>query len=209
LRRTNPTVQQKESLEAITSLSVRLGKLIGDLLDLARADAGFPLEPVETSLVGLAEDVHLEIVAIAGEAEIEIEGERGIKAFIDPNRIRQVIRNLVQNALKAGSTHILVEITKEPLERQIRLRIKDNGPGIAPEHLEKLFDRFYRVDTARDRAAGGSGLGLSIVKWIIEAHKGSVQLSSEVGVGTTFDVYLPYQTNLTESRFVGKPEKAI
>ena len=209
LRRTNPTDQQKESLEAITSLSVRLGKLIGDLLDLARADAGFPLEPVETSLVGLAEDIHLEIVAIAGEAEIEIEGERGIKAFIDPNRIRQVIRNLVQNALKAGSTHILVEITKESLERRVRLRIKDNGPGIAPEHLEKLFDRFYRVDTARDRAAGGSGLGLSIVKWIIEAHKGSVQLSSEVGVGTIFDVYLPYQTNLTESRFVGKPEKAI
>ena len=209
LRRTNPTDQQKESLEAITSLSVRLGKLIGDLLDLARADAGFPLEPVETSLVGLAEDIHLEIVAIAGDTEIEIEGERGIKAFVDPNRMRQVIRNLVQNALKAGSSHILVGVSKEPLEHRIRLRIKDNGPGIAPEHLEKLFDRFYRVDTARDRAAGGSGLGLSIVKWIIEAHKGTVSISSEVGVGTTFDVFLPYQTNMTESRFVAKPERAI
>ncbi len=207
LRRTNPTDQQKESLEAITTLSVRLGKLIGDLLDLARADAGFPLEPVETSLVGLAEDVHLEIVAIAGETEIEIEGDREIKAFVDPNRIRQVIRNLVQNALKAGSSHILVAVIKEPLEKRIRLRIKDNGPGIAQEHLERLFDRFYRVDTARDRQMGGSGLGLSIVKWIVEAHKGQVVISSEVGVGTTIDVLLPWKTNQTEVRFVEKPEK--
>jgi two-component system, OmpR family, sensor kinase len=207
LRRTNPTDQQKESLEAITTLSVRLGKLIGDLLDLARADAGFPLEPIETSLIGLAEDVHLEIVAIAGDTEIEIEGDREIKAFVDPNRIRQVIRNLVQNALKAGSSHILVAVIKEPLEKRIRLRIKDNGPGIAQEHLERLFDRFYRVDTARDRQMGGSGLGLSIVKWIVEAHKGQVVISSEVGVGTTIDVILPWRTNQTEVRFVEKPEK--
>lgn len=207
LRRTNPTDQQKESLEAITTLSVRLGKLIGDLLDLARADAGFPLEPVETSLVGLAEDIHLEIVAIAGDSEIEIEGDREIKAFVDPNRIRQVIRNLVQNALKAGSSHILVAVIKEPLEKRIRLRIKDNGPGIAQEHLERLFDRFYRVDTARDRQMGGSGLGLSIVKWIVEAHKGQVVISSEVGVGTSIDVLLPLRTNQTEIRSVEKPEK--
>ena len=208
LRRTNPTDQQRESLEAITTLSVRLGKLIGDLLDLARADAGFPLEPVETSLVGLAEDIHLEIVAIAGDSEIEIEGDRDIKAFVDPNRIRQVIRNLVQNALKAGSSHILVAVIKEPLEKRIRLRIKDNGPGIAQEHLERLFDRFYRVDTARDRQMGGSGLGLSIVKWIVEAHRGQVIISSEVGVGTTIDVLLPWRTNQTEIRLVEKPEKA-
>jgi two-component system, OmpR family, sensor kinase len=207
LRRTNPTDQQKESLEAITTLSVRLGKLIGDLLDLARADAGFPLEPVETSLVGLAEDIHLEIVAIAGDSEIEIEGEREIKAFVDPNRIRQVIRNLVQNALKAGSSYILVAVIKEPLEKRLRLRIKDNGPGIAQEHLERLFDRFYRVDTARDRQMGGSGLGLSIVKWIVEAHKGQVLISSEVGVGTTIDVLLPWRTNQAEVRLVEKPEK--
>jgi two-component system, OmpR family, sensor kinase len=209
LRRTNPSEQQKESLDAIATLSVRLGKLIGDLLDLARADAGFPLEPIETSLVGLAEDVHLEVVAIAGNAEIEIEGARDIKAFVDPNRIRQVIRNLVQNALKAGSNHIVVGISKQPLERRIRLQIKDDGPGIAPEHLERLFDRFYRVDTARDRAAGGSGLGLSIVKWIVEAHQGSVNISSQVGVGTTFDVFLPYQSNQSEVRFGERLEKSI
>lgn len=204
LRRTNPSDQQKESLEAISSLSVRLGRLIGDLLDLARADAGFLLEQSETSLVSLAEDVHLEVVAIAGESEIEIEGLSEVKGFVDPNRIRQVIRNLVQNALKAGSSHILIEISKEALERRIRLRIQDNGPGIAPEHLEKLFDRFYRVDTARDRAAGGSGLGLNIVKSIVEAHKGTVTIASEVGVGTTIDVYLPIVVHPTDVRTIDK-----
>ena len=189
MRRTNPTEAQKESLEAITNLSVRLGRLIGDLLDLARADAGFGVERVSTNLMSLAEDVHLEVVAIAGNTEIELLGDSSLKAQIDPNRVRQVIRNLVQNALKAGSSKITVEISKE--ETTARVTVQDNGSGIASEHLSKLFDRFYRVDTSRDRAAGGSGLGLSIVKWIVEAHQGSIDVSSELGVGTRIEVRFP------------------
>jgi two-component system, OmpR family, sensor kinase len=189
IRRTNPTEAQKESLEAITNLSVRLGRLIGDLLDLARADAGFGVEQVSTNLMSLAEDVHLEVVAIAGNTEIELLGDSSLRAVVDPNRVRQVIRNLVQNALKAGSSTIKVEIGKE--ETMAHIAVLDNGSGIAPEHLSKLFDRFYRVDTSRDRAAGGSGLGLSIVKWIVEAHQGSIAVSSELGVGTRIDVYFP------------------
>jgi signal transduction histidine kinase len=189
IRRTNPTEAQKESLEAITNLSVRLGRLIGDLLDLARADAGFGVERVSTNLMSLAEDVHLEVVAIAGNTEIELLGDSGLRAFIDPNRVRQVIRNLVQNALKAGSSKVTVEISKE--ETIARVSVQDNGSGIAAEHITKLFDRFYRVDTSRDRAAGGSGLGLSIVKWIVEAHQGSIEVSSELGVGTKIEVRFP------------------
>ena len=189
MRRTNPSEAQKESLEAITNLSVRLGRLIGDLLDLARADAGFGVEHVSTNLMSLAEDVHLEVVAIAGNTEIELLGDSSLRAALDPHRVRQVIRNLVQNALKAGSSKVTVEIAKE--DSVARVSVFDNGSGIAPEHLSKLFDRFYRVDTSRDRAAGGSGLGLSIVKWIVEAHHGSIEVSSEVGVGTRFDVRLP------------------
>ncbi len=189
MRRTNPSEAQKESLEAITNLSVRLGRLIGDLLDLARADAGFGVELVATNLMSLAEDVHLEVVAIAGNTEIELLGDSSLKAQLDPNRVRQVIRNLVQNALKAGSSKIVVEIAKE--ENLARVSVQDNGSGIATEHVGKLFDRFYRVDTSRDRAAGGSGLGLSIVKWIIEAHHGTIAVSSELGVGTRIDVRFP------------------
>ncbi len=191
IRRTNPSDAQKESLEAITSLSVRLGRLIGDLLDLARADAGFGVEHVDTNLMSLAEDVHLEVVAIAGNTEIELTGDSSLRSKLDPNRVRQVIRNLVQNALKAGSSKITVQISKEDLFAKIT--VQDNGSGIAPEHLSKLFDRFYRVDTSRDRAAGGSGLGLSIVKWIVEAHQGSIAVSSELGTGTKFEVRFPLQ----------------
>jgi two-component system, OmpR family, sensor kinase len=191
MRRTNPTDAQKESLEAISSLSVRLGRLIGDLLDLARADAGFGIERQPTNLMSLAEDVHLEVVAIAGNCEIELVGDSSLKAALDPNRVRQVIRNLVQNALKAGSSRIVVEIAKEDVVA--RIAVQDNGSGIAPEHLNKLFDRFYRVDTSRDRAAGGSGLGLSIVKWIVEAHGGTIAVSSQLGEGTRFDVSLPLE----------------
>ncbi len=189
MRRTNPSEAQKESLEAITNLSVRLGRLIGDLLDLARADAGFGVELVATNLMSLAEDVHLEVVAIAGNTEIELLGDSSLKAQIDPHRIRQVIRNLVQNALKAGSSKVIIGIAKE--ENMARVSITDNGSGIATEHISKLFDRFYRVDNSRDRAAGGSGLGLSIVKWIVEAHHGNIAVSSELNVGTRIDVRFP------------------
>ncbi len=189
LRRTNPSDGQRESLEAITSLSTRLGRLIGDLLDLARADAGFGVEPVETSLVALAEDVHLEVAAIAGNAEIEIIGPRELRVSVDPHRFRQVIRNLVQNALKAGSSRVTVAVTKE-LDH-VSISVSDNGSGIAPEHLGKLFDRFYRVDSSRDRGAGGSGLGLSIVKWIVEAHRGELRVTSTLGAGSRFEVVLP------------------
>lgn len=189
LRRTNPTEGQRESLEAITSLSTRLGRLIGDLLDLARADAGFGVEPQDTSLVALAEDVHLEVAAIAGNTEIEILGSRELRVSVDPHRFRQVIRNLVQNALKAGSSHVTVSVTKQ-LDH-VSISVADNGSGIAPEHLSKLFDRFYRVDSSRDRGAGGSGLGLSIVKWIVEAHHGELRVTSTLGTGSRFEVVLP------------------
>ena len=201
MRRTNPTPEQRESLQAITTLGNRLSGLIGDLLDLARGDAGLGVDLAEVSLLNLAEDVHLEVVAIAGKSEIMIEGQRNLIVRADANRMRQVVRNLVQNAIKAGSTEILVNVTLEqlrttvPLDKGItslvRLSVIDNGPGIPQEHLGKLFDRFYRVDTARDRAAGGSGLGLSIVRWIVEAHGGTVGISSQVGLGTRFDVRLP------------------
>ena len=189
LRRTNPSDGQRESLEAITSLSTRLGRLIGDLLDLARADAGFGVEPVETSLVALAEDVHLEVAAIAGSSEIEILGPRDLRVSVDPHRFRQVIRNLVQNALKAGSSRVTVEVAQ--LLEHVSIQVSDNGSGIAPEHLTKLFDRFYRVDSSRDRGAGGSGLGLSIVKWIVEAHHGELRVTSTLGTGSRFEVLLP------------------
>lgn len=190
LRRTGPSPAQRESLVIVRSEAERLTKLVGDLLELARADAGFPLDKKLFALVPLAEEVHLEVAPIAGTTVIEVVGPRSAAVVADPQRVRQVLLNLVQNAIKAGAATVRISI-EEPDDSVVRLRVQDDGPGIPPEHLPHLFDRFYRIDTARNRAAGGSGLGLSIVKWIVEAHGGMVEVSSTVGVGTRFEVVLP------------------
>jgi two-component system, OmpR family, sensor kinase len=191
LRRTQLDEQQRDSLSRIAKESERLRKLVADLLDLARADVGFQLELGDIKPLGIAEDVHLEIAPIAGDAEIVISGDRQLSLRADPNRIKQVLINLVQNAIKAGASQVSIEVTRGESGKEAVIAVADNGPGIAAEHLPRLFDRFYRIDTARNRAQGGSGLGLSIVKWIIDAHKGQIQVESQVGVGTRFVVVLP------------------
>ena len=99
--------------------------------------------------------------------------------------------NLIENAVRYSPAGENVTVRVSKYEQQIRIEVIDTGGGIAPEHLPHLFERFYRVDKARSRAHGGSGLGLSIVKALVEAHGGSVSVSSEVGGGSTFTVRLP------------------
>jgi two-component system sensor histidine kinase BaeS len=105
--------------------------------------------------------------------------------------LERVMFNLVENAVRYSPTgeNVTVRVSKAP--PWIEIQIIDTGGGIAPEHLPHLFERFYRVDKARSRTHGGSGLGLSIVKALVEAHGGSVSVSSEVGHGSTFTVRLP------------------
>lgn len=112
---------------------------------------------------------------------------------MDRQRIEQVFLNLLDNAVKftppGGKIHVLV---KRDLS-YMRIDIKDNGVGIAAEHLSRVFERFYRVDKARSRDAGGTGLGLSIVNQIINAHQGKIEVNSSPNAGSTFTVFLPYQ----------------
>ncbi len=206
LRRTELSEQQRESIGVIRSDAERLTKLVTDLLDLARADAGFQITPKEMDLVALAEDVHLEVAVLTKGSEIEIVGPRNAKLRADPQRMRQVLLNLVTNALKAGANKVTIGI--ETQAERVLLRVEDDGPGISSEHLAKLFDRFYRVDTARNRTVGGSGLGLAIVKWIVEAHGGTVSVKSQVGKGTRFEVSLPVAGPISEAQVV-QPQKNI
>ncbi|MDZ7704167.1 MAG: HAMP domain-containing sensor histidine kinase [Trueperaceae bacterium] len=188
LRRTDPSDAQRDSLDVIKRETERMTRLVGDLLELARADAGFTVDLRPMDLVEVAEAVHMEIAPSAGNTRIDVVAARPkVMILGDASRLKQVLLNLVQNALNAGASTITIAIEEDP--HTVRLRIRDNGPGIPPEALPHLFERFYRVDSAR--STHGSGLGLAIVKWIVDQHQGRVEVASTPGAGTTFTVSLP------------------
>jgi len=146
-------------------------RIVDDLQDLALADAG--ALTYHKTLVNLAE-----LARIAGSVPV----------LGDPDRLRQVIGNLVSNALRAGGE---VTVSAWAQGDLARLSVTDTGTGIAPEHLPHLFDRFWRADSARSRAEGGRGLGLAIVKQIVTDHGGTISVVSRLGHGSTFTVSLP------------------
>jgi len=185
-------------LTIVTEETLRLEAIIGDLLDLARLEgrgAALQREPVPVAaLFERAAERHGPTLTdkqitlnmrVAPGAE-QVEG--------DARRLEQAIQNLVANAVRhtPKGGHIDLSATTESSDGggRVTLRIQDNGPGIPPEHLSRIFDRFYRVDTARDQASGGTGLGLSIVRAIIEAHGGTITAASPPGSGACFEILL-------------------
>ena len=158
LRRTKPTSEQVDSLTVIRREAERMAKLVNDLLELARADAGFSIQRDPMNIVEVVEAVHMDVAPVAGSANIEVSSSQPlIEVFGDASRLKQVVLNLVQNALNAGSQNIRLSVVKE--KREVRLEILDDGPGIPSEAIPHLFDRFYRVDGARSTRGNGSGLG--------------------------------------------------
>lgn len=190
LRRTELNGTQRESLLVIKGETERMTRLVGDLLELARADAGFTVDLQPMDLVEVAEAVHMEVAPSAGSAVIDVAAAKSkVMVLGDASRLKQVVLNLVQNALNAGAS--TVTMTLEEDARDVYLSVLDNGPGIPAEALPHLFERFYRVDSARSTRGNGSGLGLAIVKWIVNQHQGSVDVASKPGEGTAFTVTLP------------------
>jgi two-component system phosphate regulon sensor histidine kinase PhoR len=119
-----------------------------------------------------------------------------LTASADVNRLDQVFANLVDNAIKYGQANGSVRVGGKKLDDdRLEIFVRDDGPGIPPEALDRVFERFYRVDKARSRDQGGTGLGLSIVKHIVQAHGGEVRVASELGKGATFFFTLPVATN--------------
>jgi len=106
--------------------------------------------------------------------------------------LEQALVNLLENAIQYGGTGGRIEVTAEQLaEGDVRISVRDYGPGIAPEHIDRLFERFYRIDRGRSREMGGTGLGLAIVKHIALIHRGNVAVASELGKGSVFSIWLP------------------
>lgn len=191
LRRTNPNEQQAESLRIIQSESERLTNLISNLLQLARSDSGvlnLSLGPVWAS--HFLQDIARELEPIAmAQGSVILVSSTDVVFEADGDRLKQVMINLVGNALKAGAAHIVLRGFSDGTV--VRFTVQDDGGGIPPEHLGRLFDRFYRVEDSRSRHQGGAGLGLSIAQGIVQAHEGRIWLESIFGEGTWAHVELP------------------
>jgi signal transduction histidine kinase len=173
----------------------RLGRLISDLQALARADEGqvhLEREVVQLDLLVEAVAATVEPLAVEHGVTLEVKTTEPVSVLGDEARLMQVVMNLLENAIRYSNPkeHVLVAVQVE--HTQACLVVRDTGIGIAPEHRQYLFDRFYQVDAARIGTEGGnSGLGLAIVDWIVKAHDGSIQVESQVGQGSTFTVLLP------------------
>ncbi|MFI1031755.1 sensor histidine kinase [Streptomyces sp. NPDC020951] len=169
-------------------------RIVDDLQDLALAEAGaLTYHRTEVDLRELLEAgrrAHRAQAEAAGIA-LELEAPRPVYVTADPDRLRQVVGNLVGNALRATALGGTVTLALSPHGEPAVVEVRDTGTGIPAEDLPRLFDRFWRADAARGRATGGSGLGLSIARQIVTDHRGTIEVRSTVGAGTTFTVVLP------------------
>ena len=172
----------------------RMQTLVSDLMSLSQVEAEKHDQPTEEIDFGrLVERVVGEVMAIAGKGRVEIAvpGRRTLLRG-DRTQLEQLVRNLVENSLKYGDPAEPVRVVLAPgVHDKVVLTVTDRGAGIAPEHLPHLTRRFYRTDPGRSRAAGGTGLGLAIVKHIVERHRGQLDITSKLGIGSTVTVTFP------------------
>ncbi len=193
--------EYQHALQIVNAEGKRMTRLVNDLMTLARMDAGQTILQFENLDLS---DVTVEAVermsALAEEQKVQIEMRDLPELHVHGDRqyLIQMVSNLIENAIKYGGPNQTVQIQTGRTQDKATLRVSDTGPGIPPEHLPHLFDRFYRVDQARTRHSDegpsfpdGSGLGLSIVAWIVQSHGGEIHVESKVNEGTTFEVTLP------------------
>ena len=193
--------EYQRALQVVDAEGKRMTRLVNDLMTLARMDSGQAiLQFDDLDLSDVALEAVERMSALAEQQRIKLETGEFPELLIRGDRqyLIQMISNLIENAVKYSGTGQTVRIETDTQNGKASLRISDTGPGIPPEHLPKLFDRFYRADAARSHnndsnSPTGSGLGLSIVSWIVQAHSGTIQVQSKVNEGTTFEVTLPLQ----------------
>lgn len=191
--RNNPDVAE-HFLRIVARNAERLDLLIQDLLTISALESGqVQLQLQSVSLRTVADRVFADLKSRANSRNVVLKSELpDLTAYADENRLEQVLANLVDNAIKYGRSQGNVIVGGKSLDGgKIEVFVKDDGPGIPAESLDRIFERFYRVDKARSREQGGTGLGLSIVKHIVQNHGGEVWAKSEPGKGATFFFTLP------------------
>lgn len=188
------TVRDKFLDKAAKSLD-GLDALVKDLVALSQLETGevrMHFERVDVHHLSREIIEQLEPIARAKRTAFRIKTDRPGAYWVkaDPQRISQVITNLLENAIKYGNEQGRVLLTLEEDKKHVQVAIRDDGPGIPPEHLSRIFERFYRVDKSRSKERGGTGLGLAIVKHILSAHKAKITVMSKLEKGTTFSFKL-------------------
>lgn len=182
-------------VDVIDRHAKRLRQLVDDLLDLSKIEArNFRLQPIDIDVAAMvAQSLHLiedqaRPRGVALEASIAPDVPR---ARADRRALEQVLFNLLENAIKYAGEGAAVTVSARPSKGRVAISVSDTGPGISPQHLGRIFERFYRIDTGRSREIGGTGLGLSIVKHLVESMHGSIEVHSDPGKGARFTILLP------------------
>ena len=195
LERDKLSPKQAETVEIIIDNTRHLVRLLNDLLDLARSDAGrLTIKPVATDAGGLIEDAvrTLRGQTEASEQTLSEEVEEGLPLIVvDPDRIRQVLVNLLTNAHEYCPERASIRVGARHDGADVEITVSDDGPGIPPDQVEHIFERFTRGDAGLTQRVGGTGLGLAISKSLVDLHGGTIEASSKPGEGSTFRIRLP------------------
>jgi len=184
----------RETIGSMLEEAQRLHDLADTLLNLARIESGHAtLHPGRVSIDEVAAEVceRLEVLASEKQQNLEVRLVPGLAVEVDPVLFRQAVMNLVHNAIRYSHAGSTVRVSAHCEKASAIIDITDEGPGIAEEHRERVFDRFYRIDKARSRQEGGTGLGLALAKLTVELFRGTIHLESEPGRGCRFEIRLP------------------
>jgi len=193
-----------EFLDHMGREAARMNRLVQDLLSLSRVQDEAAWDPQELDLTQIISAAMASLAELAESNAVSLDlrgGDAPVPLRGDPDQLRQVFNNLIENAVKYGGPGNRVAIALTQSEDQpllggpgMRIDVTDMGEGIAEEHIARLTERFYRVDKHRSRGSGGTGLGLAIVKHIVSCHGGYLRITSTLGKGSTFSVFLPKST---------------
>lgn len=184
----------REFLSIILKNSNRMNRLTEDLLELAGLESpDYKLTPQPIRASALVEDAIESLAGMVVDSGIVLESGGAPDSMIlaDPDGMTQVFGNLIENGMKYGKSGGMIRVSAQTRDAEVEFVVRDFGPGIPSEHLNRIFERFYRVDKARSRDSGGTGLGLAIVKHIVQAHGGKIWAESELGHGAAFHFTLP------------------
>jgi two-component system OmpR family sensor kinase len=186
-----PPEERASAIREAHTEAGRLARLVADLLALARADAGVPIRRIPVELDRVLIDVVGESRHLTNGQRLEVGLVQPLIVDGDPDRLRQLLLILLDNAIRYTPAPGRVTVALRRAGGAATIEVRDEGVGIAPEDLPRVFERFYRADPARSRDPGGSGLGLAIAQWIVARHGGTVTLQSRRGEGTVVAVELP------------------